>query len=307
MVFDRMAGFDYRQARRKSFFNKVESLLTGKSADLLPLDEVRKLLPIRGQRELGAQPVPLDKIVGSEGRYRDFDRAFLPRREHTRSRWVSIDVAHYQDVPLPPVELTKIGDVYFVRDGNHRVSVARERGQEFIDAYVTELETPVPITAESDMADVRREQEYSLFLEQSQIERLRPDANIRLTLPGGYATLLEHIAVHRWYLGEREGREVPYEEAVASWCENVYTPLVRIIREHDIVNEFPRRTEADLYLWIIEHQWYLREAYGDIPMEEAADRFADERSERLLHKARNALRRLFRRLRSRRPEAGEPR
>lgn len=295
MVFDQMADADYRQARRKGFFNMVESWLTGKSADLLPLDEVRRRLPIKGQRELGAQPVPLDKIVGSEGRYRDFDRAFLPRREHTRSRWMSIDVAHYHDVPLPPVALYKIGDVYFVRDGNHRVSVARERGQEFIDAYVTELETPVPLTPESDMEDVLRKQEYALFLEETQLKRLRPDADIRLTLPGQYATLLEHISVHRWYLGEGQSREVPYEEAVASWYDNVYMPLVRIIREHGIVKEFPRRTEADLYLWIIEHQWYLREERGDMPMEEAAEKFAEERSERPLQKVRQALRKLMRR------------
>jgi len=295
MAFDQMADVDYRQARRKSFFKMVESWLTGKSADLLPLDEVRRRLPIKGQRVLGAQPVPLDKIVGSEGRYRDFDRAFLPRRAHTRSRWMSIDVAHYQDVPLPPVELYKIGDVYFVRDGNHRVSVARERGQEFIDAHVTELETPVPPTSESDMDDVLHKQEYALFLEETQLKRLRPDAEIRLTLPGEYATLLEHISVHRWYLGERKKREVPYGEAVASWYDNVYMPLVRIIREHDIVKEFPRRTEADLYLWIIEHQWYLREEYGDMPMEEAADRFVDERSQRPVQKVRQAIRKLFRR------------
>jgi hypothetical protein len=99
---------------------------------------------LKGQHYLGLQIVSLDKIVGSEGHHQDFDRAFFPRQMRSKERWIRIDQAHYAQTPLPPVELAKIDDMYFVRDGNHRVSVARARGQDFIDAYVTEIEASVP-------------------------------------------------------------------------------------------------------------------------------------------------------------------
>lgn len=295
MSFEHMARDDYQHARSKAFWNQILGWLTGEDTDLLPLDAVRARLPVEGQHDLGLQAVPIRQIVGSESRYRDFDRAFLPRQSHTRDRWIRIDRLQYEQVELPPVSLYKIGDVYFVRDGNHRVSVARERGQEFVDAYVTELATPVPLTPDADLHDVVLEQERILFLQDTGLNRIRPEADVRLTLPGQYGKLAEHIQVHRWFLGQERNAEVPYEEAVASWYDRVYMPLVQIIREHGILREFPGRTEADLYLWIIEHSWYLREAGGEIPMEQAATHFARVYSRRLLTKLKNLLQRASRR------------
>ncbi|MDQ7030757.1 MAG: hypothetical protein Q9O62_13745 [Ardenticatenia bacterium] len=289
MNIDELARHDFEHALRRAFWRQIISSLTGKSNELLPFEEVRKRLPLRGQRYLGLQSVPLSKIVGSESRYRDFDRAFLPRQTHTRDRWINIDKAHYRDIHLPPVELYKVGDVYFVRDGNHRVSVARERGQEFIDAYVTEIDVPVPIGPDMEFQDIVLRAEYAAFLEATSLDRLRPGVSIELTIPGQYEKLLEHIAAHRWFMGERRGQAVPYEEAVISWYDNVYLPLVRVIREQHILEEFPGRTEADLYLWIIEHQWYLRRAFGDVSMEEAARQFAEKYSRRPLRRFVNRL------------------
>jgi hypothetical protein len=136
---------DFRRARLKAFWRGWYSRLAGTENDLMSLDEIRQGQPLKGQHYLGWQAVPLDKIVGSEGRRDEFDRAFFPRRNRTRARWVNIDRAHYEQVPLPPVELTKIGDRYFVRDGNHRISVARSHRQDFIDAYVTEIEVSAPL------------------------------------------------------------------------------------------------------------------------------------------------------------------
>jgi len=294
MTFDHLAQEDFQRARSKAFWNRIVGWLMGEQTDLLPLDAVKAHLPVQGQHDLGLQAVPIRQIVGSESRYRDFDRAFLPRQTHTRDRWVTIDRLHYEQVELPPVSLYKIGDIYFVRDGNHRVSVARERGQEFVDAYVTELATSVPLTPDTDLHSLILEQERAIFLQQTGLDKIRPDADVRLTLPGQYAKLAEHIQVHRWFLGQERGGDVPYEEAVASWYDHVYLPLVQIIREHQILNEFPGRTEADLYLWIIEHSWYLREAGGEIPMEQAATDFARAYSRRLLTKLKNLLRRAAR-------------
>ena len=144
---------DFDQARRKATWRDWVSLLTRKKNHLLSFNEIRQELPITGQHYLGFQMVPLNKIVGSEGRLHEFDRAFYPRTTYTKDRWLMIDQAHYDDVTLPPVELIKVGQGYFVRDGNHRVSVARARRHQVIDAYVTEIE----VALENHCAEPDRE------------------------------------------------------------------------------------------------------------------------------------------------------
>lgn len=263
MTIDRMTNEDFERAYSKAFWRKVLKKLSGGNNELLPFDSVREQLPMKGQHYIGFKQVPIDQIVGSLGHYRDFDRAFLPLQKRTRNRWISIDRAHYEEVELPPVDLYKMGEVYFVKDGNHRVSVARERGQTFVDAYVTEIEIPILLTVDLELSDLILKREYAIFLEQTEIAHIRPQATIELTLPGEYERVLEHISVHRWYLGEQEKEDVPYSEAVASWFDNVYSPLVRLIEQDGLPERFPNRTAADLYLWITEYLWYLREAYRD--------------------------------------------
>jgi len=190
------------------------SWLTQHSNELIPFDEVLKQMPLRGQHYLGYRQVRLDEIVGSVSRYQDFDRAFLPRQTSTRERWESIDLAHLQDVELPPVELYKIGGIYFVKDGNHRVSVARGKGQVFIDASVIEIDVPLEIGKDFKQQDLALKHEQARFLESTWLASLQPDAKIEFTFPGQYDKLLEHIRVHRWYMGKICRREINDEEAV---------------------------------------------------------------------------------------------
>ena len=136
----RLALQDFERANRKAFWRDLFSRITRKCNQLLSFDQVRQRVLLTGQHYRGLQAVCLDKIVGSEGHYRDFDRAFFPRQSRSKDRWISIDRAYYEQSPLPPVELVKVGEWYFVRDGNHRVSVARAWGQDFVDAAVIELE-----------------------------------------------------------------------------------------------------------------------------------------------------------------------
>lgn len=263
MTFQQLANQDFEHAVIRGFLRKILSILTGANNKLLPYDEVRKQIPIRGQHYLGSMEVPIDKIVGSMGRYHDFDRAFLPIQIRTKDRWVSIDKAHYSQLELPPVELYKLGEIYFVKDGNHRISVARERGQEFVDAYVTQIDISVRLTPELRMDDLVMKKEYAIFLMHTGLEKTRPDANLETTLPETYERLLEHIGVHRWYLGEKRHSEVSFEDAAGHWYDTVYLPLIEIIRQQDVLKEFPGTSEADLYLWIIEYQGYLRQAYEE--------------------------------------------
>ncbi len=279
------AEIDFGRARSKAFLREILSLFSRKRNELLSFDEVRHRLKLRCGVDRGIQTVVIDKIVGSVDRYKDFDREFLPLQSHTKGKWKSIDTAYYRDVFLPPVKLYKVGDAYFVQDGHHRISVGKEKGVEFIDAEVIECPVNVPVTADLQPRDLDIKEEYVDFLRRTKLDQIRPEQRIEFSAPWGYNTLWEHIGVHRYYLGEKRGEGVPLEEAVASWYDNLYMPIVRIIREQNILKEFPGRTEADLYLWIIDHRHYLTERYGQgVDFGEAAADFAQRYSQRPLKK-----------------------
>ena len=290
-----IANADFDTAFQKGFRNSILNWLFNHNNSLLDFDEIRKEIPWQGQFDIGMKEIRMQDIVGSVGRYQDFDRSFLPRRSGSRDRWVNIDKAHIQAINLPPIEVYKVGSVYFVKDGNHRVSVARERGQQYIEANVIEIKTNIPIDANTDIDDLIRKREEVDFLEETRINKLRPDAHIEFSLPGGYTKILEHIKAHQWFLGERRNREITWEEAVGHWYDKVYLPLVIAIRRNDILKEFPHRTEADLYLWISEHLWYLRQQKKkDISAEEAAKHFAEHYSQNILRRIGHFFEKIFR-------------
>ncbi len=290
MMLQQKARADFERATWKAFWNQIYSWLTRKPNELLPFEEVQGMLPMTGQRYRGLQEIEVAKIAGSVGRYRDFDRAFLPTQRHTRERWINIDVAHHGQQKLPPVDVYQIGDVYFVKDGNHRVSVAKEREQLYIDAFVTQLDTPIEVTANTDLDMLIRQIEKRDFFQQTHLDILRIGNQIRLTLPGGYEKLLEHIRVHRWYLGIENKRDMGWDEAVQSWYDRVYMPLVEYIREHRVLEDFPNRTETDLYLWILEHRTNLRNDPNSTPIEEAAEDFVEKNSNKPVKRAVRVVR-----------------
>ncbi len=271
--------------------------MTGGNVDLMSYDEVTKRIKARQQIEMGTRMVPLNKIIGSVGRYRDFTRTFLPRSGVNPERWARIDAAMHSLEGFPPIEVYKIGDVYFVRDGNHRVSVARANGLTHIEAYVTEIPTDVPL----HMEDFERDQwlikvERTEFLKETQLDAIRPEHSIEFTEPGRYQILLRHIQVHQYLRNldlEREDSEhrLTWVEAVASWYDNVYLPMVEAIHSHDLMSSFPQRTEADLYLWIAFHREQLAKCYDLAPLspDEAVATFAEVHSDRLLQQAVRTL------------------
>ena len=176
----------------------------------------------------------------------------------------------YKDVPLPPVELYKIGEVYFVKDGNHRVSVARDRDQVDIDAYVTEIDIPFRLTADMDIDTVLHEKEYGRLVQQTRLDELRPEVDLHLSNPAEYERLLGHIDAHHYYLGTERQADVGYEDAVLSWYDSVYRPLVETIEAEGLLQQFPKMTTADLYLRVSEYQWLVREAAQDTLLDEEA-------------------------------------
>jgi hypothetical protein len=272
------AKSDYSRARFRAFMNGVWASLSGRHNRLLSYDEVKARLHVGGPIYRGMQTVRLDQIVGSLNRYHQFDRAFLPTQDDTSARWQSISRAFYQDVSLPPVVLYKVGQVYFVVDGHHRVSVARDQHQEFIDAEVRECATRVNITPDLQPEDLEILGDKVKFLERSALDHLRPDSNIKLTIPDGFDRMLEHIAVHRYFMGLDLKRDISEQEAVTHWYDKVYLPIVKVIRKSRILKDFPGKTEGDLYLWVLDHQHYLAEREGQPlkPPEDAARGFIED-------------------------------
>lgn len=272
---------DFTRARFKSFLNRAFAVISGQPTMLLSYDEIKQNLHIGGPIYRGVKTVRVEQIVGSLNRYQEFDRAFLPAADQLASRWQNVDRAFYTDVSLPPVVLYKVGEVYFVVDGHHRVSVAREQGQEFIEAEIRECATKVNITPDLKTEDLKILGEKVRFLERTRLDDLRPKAKIRLTIPDGFDRMLEHIAVHRYFMGLDFKRDISDEEAVAHWYDTVYYPIVKEIRKSKILKDFPGKTEGDLYLWVLDHQHYLANSEGQSlqPPEEAARLFIEEKED----------------------------
>jgi hypothetical protein len=223
---------------------------------------------------MGMKEVPINKIIGSEGRYRDFNKFFYPRSEHLRIRWERIDVAKKNDIPLPAIQLYEIGGAYFVRDGNHRVSVARAQGAEEIDAEVISLTSEIPITPTMTAEDLRKsviQYEKKIFYEKTSFGKLTGCMDLDFTQTGCYDIIYNHILVHKYFLNQNKKEEISFDEALVSWYKNVYCPVIKCIEEDSICVDFPGRKSGDLYVWIIKHWDYLKKNSGDqYPIADAA-------------------------------------
>ncbi len=287
---------DFRKARAKARLQHLWASVTGQSESLLPYDEITKKLRTSGISSKGMREIPVESIVGSVNRYQDFNKDFLPLSDVNRERWARVKSAMTSPggIGLPPIRVYQIGDAYFVLDGNHRVSIAREMGIEMIEAYVTEIKTRVPISPEDEPEDIILKVEYSRFLDETNFDSILPGKELKLTFPGQYETLKEHIRVHRYYMGIEQSREIPWEEAVKHWYEHVYKPVVAIIRKQGILEEFPERTETDLYIWVLDHQTHMEKELGwSIRPEKAAVDLVQKQGRRVLRVVRRALRKIL--------------
>jgi nucleotide-binding universal stress UspA family protein len=196
-------------------------------------------------------------------------------------RWSNIDLANQGMKGLPPIEVYQIDEVYFVIDGNHRVSVAKQLGATEIEAYVTEVQSRVSLTADVRPEDLILKSEYAEFLENTNLDKLRPEAELSVTVPGQYVVIEEHIAVHRYFMGIEQQREITSTDAITDWYDNVYFPVVSIIRDKGLLIDFPIRTETDLYLWIADHRAALEEDLkSQVTFASAMDDLADQFSQR---------------------------
>jgi hypothetical protein len=274
---------EFGHARMNAFLEMIMAKFTGHNIHLLSFSEVVDKLRLKQSIYRGLQDIPVKNVVGSTGRYEDFTRKFLPRRgdKRDKERWRMIYTLAVTGKGFPPIDVYKIDQVYFVKDGNHRVSVARDLGWETIQAFVTELPSDISLEPDVEPKDLILKEECAYFLQETQLVESCPDSkdHIDFTEPGGYQRLLRHIELHRYLLQRNSNNEglIPLQKAAADWYINIYTPLLQAVHDSEIIKLFPGRSESDLYIWLVQHQQALRESHGlgQMLLPEAAKEFLE--------------------------------
>ena len=260
---------DFHAARQRASIQEVLARVTGKSTKLLSYEEVAEKLKLRIPTERGIQHIPLAAIVGSVGRYTDFTRTFLPRKDDDRERWARVKAAFMEvGAGLPPIEVYKVGEVYFVVDGNHRVSIAKQEGLVSIEARVIEFKTDIKLTPDVQPDDLIIKAEYVEFLDATRIHETRPNVDLSVTTCCQYDKLMEQIYICQYLLQEAGKQDasptgtVSLQDSAASWYDTMYIPLAETIRDRGLLRWFPDRTITDLYIWISENRSALEAELG---------------------------------------------
>jgi nucleotide-binding universal stress UspA family protein len=268
---------DFRRARKQAAMAQLVARFTGRSDELLAYHEVSDQIKTTGIVEAGLQEIPLKAIVGSVGRYKDFTREFLPKKDSNEERWARVRASVSEMRGWPPIEVYQIGEVYFVKDGNHRVSVARQLGADTITAYVTRLDANITLEIDDNPDEIICKVRYAAFLEKTELDRLRPEADLLMTFCGHYHVFLQQIESYRHQLSQERGAAVAWPDAVTGWYDRVYLPTIEMVRQQGILRHFPRRTEADMYFLLWERREELEQALGwHIDTETAVSDLVDE-------------------------------
>ncbi len=271
---------DFLKARNKALFNEVQHFLKPDEASLISFSDIKKILKPSNEVYKGMQVIPVNLIVGSEGRYRDFDNHFFPKSIHLKERWEHIDMAHYQDVNLPPITLYELGGLYFVRDGNHRVSVAKARGIENIDAEVVSLQSEIKLNVGDTKEKMIKQvinYEKRVFYTETNFGDITDYWRLDFSTTGQYDVIYNHILIHKYYINQNQTEEISMPDAIMSWFTTVYMPVINVIEHQHIMKKFPHRTMSDMYVWIIKYWDNLKKKFGqDFSLDKAAEDFTQK-------------------------------
>src|SRR4051795_10606319 len=257
------AQSDFARARRARVLSDIARRLRREPGDvgqILPFEEVVDALGRAGQVDRGLQVVPLDAIVGTVDRAADFDRGFRPTTTRLRSRWERIAAAQRRGEPLPPVSLFKVGDLYFVRDGHHRVSVAKSLGRADIDAYVTEVQTRLRLGRDLRVSELPLKDHERLFRERVPLDDERRRA-ISLSDPWDFGLLAEMVEAWGFRMMQERGHFADRPEVARRWFESEYETVVGMLEEGGLIEEGETPTEAYMrvagqrYLLLRTHEW----------------------------------------------------
>jgi hypothetical protein len=251
------AQHDFLRARRRATLARLAVRLRLEPDDLdviLPYDEVIDALGFVSERSSGLQVVPIAAIVGTVDRGRDFDRRFRPTSSRVRTRWERIATAMRRGEPLPPVDLNKVGETYFVRDGHHRISVACALGHEEIDAYVTEVITRVGVDHPITPSDLPLKSHERVFYERVPLP-VESRSEIRLSDPWDYAALAEGVEAWGFRAVQKDGTALDREQAARLWLETEYRPVVAMLREAGMIRG--RQTDTEAYMRVAAERYRL--------------------------------------------------
>ena len=283
----RLAIHDFQSAHLRAKLQGVLARVTGRSNELLSYEEIANKLRLQGRSDKGVHMIPVDAIVGSVGRYADFTRTFLPRHIEDQQRWASVKAISLNPVSmgLPPIEVYKVSEVYFVMDGNHRVSVARQENWKTIEAHIIEIQTDIPLTRDIQPDELIIKAEYADFLDQTGLSKTREPLDLKITIPGGYQKLLDEICICLCRIEEEGQKECSLLDSAESWYHEMYLPFAEAVRERGMMRWFPNRTVTDLYLWMSEHRDELEKELGwTIRPEVAAQAVVQNKSRRATSK-----------------------
>jgi hypothetical protein len=250
------AQFDFGRARRRRALSRLAAALRGQRGDvrvILPFEEVVEALGRKSERSLGLQVIPLGSIVGTVDRGREFDRGFLPTSGKVRPRWERIAELQRRGKAMPPIDVYRIGDLHFVKDGHHRVSVARALGHDTIDAYVTEVITEVDPEREIRLADLPLKSHERLFYERVP---LPPEARGRIkpSNRSAYACLAEGVEAWGFRVMQATGEFMTRAQVAAAWFREEYEPVVQMLREAGIATN---SNETDAYAAVVTLRYLL--------------------------------------------------
>jgi nucleotide-binding universal stress UspA family protein len=267
-----LAVHDFQSAHLRGKLQGVLARITGRSNELLSYEDVAEKLKLQGRSDKGIQTIPVDAIIGSVGRYTDFTRTFLPRHTTDQQRWANVKAVALDPLGegLQPVEVYKVSDVYFVLDGNHRVSIARQEGWKTIDAHVIEIQTDIPLAPNVQPDELIVKAEYADFLEQTGLNKSREPVDLRITIPGGYQKLLNEISTCRYKMEEEQHKDYSLQNSAERWYHDIYLSFAEAVRERGMMRWFPERTITDLYVWMAEHRGELEKELGWTIRPEAA-------------------------------------
>jgi hypothetical protein len=256
------AQADFSRARRRQVLSRLVQRLRREPDDvdvILPFEEVVAALGYRGERQLGVETIPLDSIVGTVDRSREFDRSFRPKSRRVRSRWQRVALAMRRGESMPPIDVYRIGELHFVQDGHHRVSVARSMGLGVIDANVTEVLTELGADREVDVSDLPMKSHERLFFERVP---LPPEARERISLPRGsdYAQLAESVEAWGFRTMQARGEFLTREQVAQAWLSAEYEPVVELMRQAGLCRrgtetEAYERLAGFRYLLLRTHEW----------------------------------------------------
>lgn len=296
-IISDQADNDFSKAYGKALINEIAHFLSPKEANMISLGEIKSIIKPKSELYLGMKTIPVNKIIGSEGRYNDFDNEFFPKNQFMKDRWTHVDEANIASIVLPPIKVYELAGLYFVRDGNHRVSVAKLKGIEFIDAEVVCLQSEIVLNPVRTLNSMKKQiisYEKRNFYTETLFGDITDFWGLDFSTPGQYDIIYNHIITHKYFINQGQAEEIEFEKAVTSWYQDVYCPIIAVIEDKKITRSFPRRTKSDLYIWLITYWDDLKKKFGDaFPFNEAAEKFKKSNTTNIFAKIKNNIQKIL--------------